>query len=198
MYLKRAFETIDRKRLLEKLYNYEFRGVVLEWFKSYLNNRTQQIRFNNNWSKLLTTEYGMSQGSVLEPLLFIIYINDIIEVCLEEYGVKIFADDTLIYVVGESSAEIEQKMNTVFNVVERSMNVNKLKMNAGKTKYMIIKSVRKELKGSITLKCLDGMEIERVYRMKYLSIIIDDTLRFKDHCNYIVKKIGKKGVFLIE
>lgn len=73
MDLKRAFETIDRERLLEKLYQYGIKGVVLEWFRSYLKNRTQQVRYNDVWSKLLTTEYGVPQGLILGPLLFIIY-----------------------------------------------------------------------------------------------------------------------------
>jgi len=196
MDLKRAFETIDRERLLEKMYQYGIRGRVLEWFKSYLNNRKQQVRFNHTWSELLTTEYGVPQGSVLGPLLFIVYINDIIKICPEGCSIKMFADDTLIYVNGESSADLESKMNTAFNVVEQWMNINKLKMNAGKTKFMIVRSIRKELRGNITLKCLDGIEIERVETMKYLGIIIDDKLRFKAHCDYMLKKIGKKTSFL--
>jgi len=69
------------------------------------------------------------------------------------------------------------------------MNINKLKMNASKTKYMIIRSIRKELRGNTILKCLDRIEIERVEIMKYLGIIIDDRLQFQDHCNYMLKKI---------
>jgi len=87
MDLKRAFKTIDRESLLDKMYRYGIRGRVVEWFKSYLNNRKQLVRFNSTWSKLLTTEYGVSQDSILGPLLFIIYINDIIKVCPE--GCKI-------------------------------------------------------------------------------------------------------------
>lgn len=196
MDLKRAFETIDRERLLEKLYQYGIRGMVIEWLRSYLKDRTQQVQFNNKWSKLMTTEYGVPQGSVLGPLLFIVYINDIIKICPEGCSIKMFADDTLIYVTGESSAELESKMNMAFTIVEEWMNINKLKMNAGKTKYMIVRSIRKELRGNITLKCLDGTEIERVEIMKYLGIIIDDRLRFKDHCDYMLKKIGKKTSFL--
>ncbi|XP_070154026.1 uncharacterized protein [Polyergus mexicanus] len=63
MDLKRAFETIDRKRLLEKLYQYGIRGMVIEWLRSYLKDRIQQVQFNNKWSKLMTTEYGVLQGS---------------------------------------------------------------------------------------------------------------------------------------
>lgn len=194
--LKRAFETINRERLIEKLYQYGIKGMVLKWLRSFLNNRTQQVRFNNKWSKLITTEYGVPQGSVLGPLLFIIYINNIIKVCPEECSIKMFADDTLIYVTGVSSEELENKMSMAFSMVEEWMDVNKLKMNADKTKYMIIRSIRKELNGNIVLKCRDGTEIGRVEIMKYLGIIIDDRLRFKDHCNYMLKKIGKKISFL--
>jgi len=131
------------------------------------------------------------QGSVLGPLLFILYINDIIEVCPVGCNIKMFADDTLIYVSGESNADLEVKLNTAFNVIESWMNMNKLKMNARKTKYMI-RSIRKELRGNTIVKCLDGTEIELVETMKYLGIIIDDRLQFQDHCNYMLKKIGKK------
>lgn len=196
MDLKRAFETIDRNRLIEKLYQYGIRENVLDWMKSYLKNRFQQVRIGNKCSKLMMTEHGVPQGSVLGPLLFIIYINDIIKICPEGYSIKMFADDTLIYVAGEGSAEVEGKMTLIFNIVEEWMRLNMLKMNASKTKFMVLRSIRKELKGNIVLKCLDGTEIERVEVIKYLGIIIDDKLRFKDHCDYMLKKIGKKTGFL--
>jgi len=88
--------------------------MVLEWFKTYLSNRTQQVRFNNQCSKWIKTEYGVPQESVLGPLLFTLYINDIAEFCPEECNIRMFADDILVYVSGEGSAELERKMNTVF------------------------------------------------------------------------------------
>jgi len=96
--LKRAFETVDRTRLLEKLDQYGMRGKMLKWFKTYLSNRTQQIRVNNQCSKCIKTEYGVPQGSVLGPLLFTLYINDIVEFCPEECNIRMFADDTLVFV----------------------------------------------------------------------------------------------------
>lgn len=107
-----------------------------------------------------------------------------------------FADDTIIFVKGGGSAEIEMKLNRILPIVENWMNMNKLKMNAAKTKYMVIRSARKELKKKITLKCLDGTEIERVETIKYLGIIIDSKLRLEDHCDYMLKKVGKKISFL--
>lgn len=194
--LKRAFETVERKRLLRKLYKYGIRGTVLEWLRSYLNNRSQQVRFNNKWSKCIKTRYGVPQGSVLGPLLFAVYINDIVNISSEECSIKMFADDTLIYIKGGSSEEVERKLNIALPLVEKWMSVNELKMNASKTKYMLIKSVRKELKRNTVLKCLDGTVIERVEKIKYLGVIIDGKLRFEDHCDYMIKKIGKKISFL--
>ncbi|XP_011693469.1 PREDICTED: uncharacterized protein LOC105453325 [Wasmannia auropunctata] len=203
MNLKRAFETIDREILLEKLYLYGIKGKVLKWLKSYLEGRKQQVRFNNKLSKLLDTKYGIPQGSVLGRLLFIIYINNIIEVCPEECSIKIFADNyILIYVTGESSEDLEEKMNMVFNKVEKWMNINQLKINTEKTKFMIVnydskvKGRTQEQIKDVIVKCLDGTEIEREKKKKFFGIIIDDKLQFKNHCNYILKKIGKKTSFL--
>lgn len=137
MDLKRAFGTIDRRKLLEKLYQYGIRGVVLEWLKSYLSNRKQKVRFNDTWSKEIENEFGVLQGSVLGPLLFIIYINDIIGVCSEDCNIKMFADDTLIYVGEESCEKLERKMNTVLGIAEEWMYINMLKMNVHKTKCML-------------------------------------------------------------
>jgi len=124
------------------------------------------------------------------------HINDIVNVCHNRCSVKLFADDTLIYVTGNSTTELECRMSRAFNSVEEWLDVNGLKMNADKTKYMIIKSVRKVQRGNIALKCADGTLIQRVESIKYLGVVIDDTLRFADHCNYILKKVGKKISFL--
>jgi len=78
-------------------------------------------------------------------------------------------------------------MNVVFNVIEKWLSVNKLKMNAEKTKCTIVRSIRKK-QNEIILKCSDGTQIERIETMKYLGIIIDDGLRFKDHCDFMLKK----------
>jgi len=91
---------------------------ALEWFRSYLGDRTQQVKFDNKWSGLLNTEYGISQRSVLGFLLFIIYINDVIKVCPDKCNVKMFADDTLIYVSGDGSEELEYKMDIAFLIIE--------------------------------------------------------------------------------
>jgi len=99
-----------------------------------------------------------------------------------------FADDTLIYVSGDGSEELQNKMNRAFLMIKQWMNVNKLKMNAEKTNYVIVKGIGKEQRGETVLRCADGTQIERVEVMKYLGIIIDDRLRFTNHCDDVFKK----------
>lgn len=102
----------------------------------------------------------------------------------------------MIYVTGECSEEINNKMNEVFYKIENWMNLNKLKLNAEKTKYMIVRSSRKEVRGQIKIVCMNGEELERVEVIKYLGIMIDSRLTFAEHCDYVLKKIGKKTSFL--
>lgn len=91
---------------------------------------------------------------MLGPLLFVLYINDIIEACPIGSNVKLFADDTMIYVIRESSEELNKKINEVFYEIERWMNLNKLKLNTEKTKYMIVRN-RKEVRGQIKIVCMN-------------------------------------------
>lgn len=195
MDLKKAFETINRDRLFRKMYQYGIRGKVHNWIKTYLSNRTQQVKINQVSKKIMTT-HGVPQGSVLGPLLFTIYINDIVQNCPNICRIRLFADNTLIYVKGSGSEEVVKKLNIVLSILEKWMNTNKLKMNTNKTKYMVIKSIRKEFKKDIRLKCIDNTEIERVENMKYLGVIIDSKLRFEEYCNHMLKKLGKKINFL--
>lgn len=144
----------------------------------------------------MVVEYGVPQGSVLGPVLFILYINDIVEVKTKESTIQLFADDTMIFVAGNSVEELEIKLNTTLQSLEKWLRLNKLKMNANKTQYMIVRSIRKELSREIVVTTGKGIELKRVTKMKYLGLMLDDRLQFKEHCDYIIKKVGKKTCFL--
>lgn len=108
--LKRAFETIDRKRLLWKLEKLGVKGRELAWFKSYLSQRTQATKFGGVVSSEVEVDIGLPQGSKLAAILFLLYINDI-KTCLLHLMVILFADDTLVYYSGDNIKEIEGKVN---------------------------------------------------------------------------------------
>jgi hypothetical protein len=192
--LKRAFETIDRKILLQKLLCYGITEKEYEWFKSYLDQRFQQTRFNGVLSALREIELGVPQGSVIGPLLFILYINDIGGAIIHSQ-VNLFADDTLLSVSGENVDECIMKMQEDLNELSKWLKFNKLKLNVAKTKYMIITSRRRNPSNSTTLS-IDSEQIEEVKNLKYLGVQIDNKLDFKEHLNLVVKKIAKKTNFL--
>lgn len=145
--LKRAFEIVDRNILIHKLERYGIKGTVLNWFKTYLEDRTQRVKFNGVTSDSLKMDSGVPQGSVLGPLLFLLYINDIMEVVKDGCEIRLFADDALIYAVGHSSEEINLKLNAQMKKVEEfRLKLNRLKLNADKTKVMLIRGIRKKKK----------------------------------------------------
>ena len=94
--LQKAFDTVNHFILIQKLEKYGVRGLVLDWFKSYLINRKQYTVISDYQSKLQTVTCGAPQGSVLGPLLFLIYVNDI-QSAVSSATVKLFADDTNLF-----------------------------------------------------------------------------------------------------
>lgn len=182
---KRAFETIDREILIQKLYMYGIREKELAWFKSYLANRKQITKVNDIKSDSINNDFGVPQGSILGALLFIIYINDMPNI-LEQCQIILYADDTLIYTEGDSSEECHNNMVNDINNINIWLKKNKLKLNETKTKIMEI-----NFDSEIVFK-INNEGIEKVNNMKYLGFIIDKEMKFKDHIDYICKKISKK------
>ena len=108
--LSRAFDTISHKILLDKLYKYGIRGIALEWVRDYLCNRKQFVVYNNAKSYMGNVDIGVPQGSILGPLLFLLYVNDLSNVSMKLSFIQ-FADDTSIFMKGGSLSEIALSMN---------------------------------------------------------------------------------------
>ena len=106
----KAFDTVNHQILLQKLYHYGIRGVAYNWIESYLSNRMQYVSYNNAKSSTKQIRCGVPQGSVLGPLLFLIYINDLGNVSKELFTIM-FADDTNIFCSGTNLEQLENKLN---------------------------------------------------------------------------------------
>ena len=110
IYLQKAFDTVNHDILLSKLNHYGIRGVAFDWFKSYLSDRTQYATINNERSEIQTIKYGVPQGSILGPLLFLIYINDLSR-SIKNSKIHHFADDTNLLYASSSLKDINKKIN---------------------------------------------------------------------------------------
>ena len=138
--LSKAFDTIDHKYLVQKLERYGIRGSSNKLIKSYLSNRQQYTECLGEKSELLQVEYGVPQGSVLGPLLFLIYINDIINCSPGDGEFILFADDTNIFVSAKSLDEAYSKANKLLESLTQYMIFNKLHINMTKCSYIYYKN----------------------------------------------------------
>ena len=139
--LSKSFDPIDHNILLYKLEHYGFRGIVLEWFKNYLSNRKQYVSYNSCDSELKDIVCVVPHGSILSPLLFILYVNDITNTS-DVLEFILFADDTTILY---SHPNIENQINRINEELKEVSNwfkANKLSVNASKTNYMILGTPR--------------------------------------------------------
>lgn len=187
--LKRAFETVDRNRLIKKLSSMGINGNELKWFESYLEKRRQKTKFQKRESNEKEISIGIPQGTQLSVILFILYINDIVHET-ENASIIMFADDTVLKIRGKDIDSTIRQMNSDLEKVLNWLNVNKLKLNVDKTKWMIFGYKKNDIQEKILQ--IDNIKIERVNTIKYLGIIISENLKMEEQVNKIVSKNAKK------
>ena len=185
--LKKAFDTVDSKILLDKLHFIGIRGNLFKILVSYLANRKQRVQINNCLSELNEINLGVPQGSILGPLLFIIYINDLPSVS-DISDFYLFADDTAIIVKGNSLVDLQNKINLIIPDITRWFLSNRLSLNASKTYYQLYSAASND--DCINISINNNL-IVRSPSLKYLGVILDENLKFDTHITKTAAKISR-------
>ena len=173
--------------MLQKLEHYGFRGNVFTVFSSYLSNRQQYVSVNNVNSSTQYIKYGVPQGLVLGPLLFLLYINDLGNFC--DSTPRLFAEDTCVIAKETSPAQLEQQLNHELKQIAAWINANNLTINPSKT-YALVISPFTNLNSPTLNLFYNHHRIDVVRTMKYLGIILDNQLLFERHIKMLESKLS--------
>ena len=188
--VSKAFDTVNHSLLLSKLTNLGLDPSTVQWFRSYLANRSQSTHVEGYTSTSRPLSSGVPQGSILGPSLFSAFINDLPNTITDATTV-LFADDTTIFVTGHDISNITNTLQNCLNLVNLWMKSNGLKLNPLKTNSMLLHSSRKTNLPPLNLS-LDGHTIKQVRVYKFLGIQINDTLTWKDHIDFIISKASRQ------
>ena len=185
---QKAFDTVNHSILLDKLCIYGIRGPALSWITSYLSNRYQYVVYNGYESECKYIICGVPQGSILGPLLFLLYINDLPAVS-KLFMPILFADDTNLFCTSHNVNMLVDDINTELVNVYAWVQSNKLSLNIDKTNYMLFspKCACRPAKNIV----IDGQSIVEVNETKFLGVVIDNRFKWSSHLGHISNKISK-------
>ena len=187
--LSKAFDTVNHEILLKKLEFFGIRGLALEWFRSYLSRRLQQVQYNGQTSMPKGIRCGVPQGSILGPLLFLIYINDLCQVT-NILDVILFADDTNIFYSHKDPNFLNTIVNTELHKLSSWFQGNRLSINVKKSNFVIFKSAQNRQNLDFSF-FIDNNQIDRVEEVVFLRVILDQNLNWKSHIHNVARKISK-------
>lgn len=198
----RAFDTVQTSILLDKLSYYGIRGKAHDLMKSYLSDRYQAVYSNGEFSNYLRVTDGVPQGSVLGPLLFLVYINDLVNSmcgcdtqdcsvnCHDLASYVTFADDTNTFVTGKDMTDAINKSNKVLARLKLYLEANYLHINISKSKYIHFTTPRAKTITNYTDKIVYGTsELERVDEIKFLGVHITSKLNWTSHAKKVANKV---------
>ena len=184
----KAFDTVNHDILLEKLKHYGIKNKAFLWFKSYLSNRTQFTQIGDKISDVGYIKHGVPQGSILGPLLFLLFINDITEAS-SILKFFLFADDTTVFYSDKTNSSTEETINKELENVSNWLAANKLSLNVKKSIFMHFHHGRQR-KNTLNIK-INNTNIEEKSTAKYLGTLIDNKLTWKPHIQYIKTKLSR-------
>ena len=187
--LRKAFDTVDLDILIDKLKHYGIRGNAIKFIENYLKNRTQIVQIENRQSNSRIITHGVPQGSILGPLLFIIYINDLCTVCPSLFA-ALFADDSNFFKIDKSLKKLKESMDDDLIIINQWLKANKLSINLSKTKSMVI-CTRQLNNNPLVNISINEASIEQVDTTKFLGVYINKHMNWSHHINTLTKKMAK-------
>ena len=191
--LTKAFDCVDHDLLMAKLKHYGIQDVTFNWLKSYLMGRKQRVKISvnenqTNYSSWETVKQGVPQGSVLGPLLFTMYINDLPRCVSQDSKAILFADDTSVLVKDKDYNKFKQKMNLTLTSLDQWFTANQLVLNVTKTNIIKFEpKTRGHLPLIIPYK---DQVLEEVNSAKFLGIYVDNNMNWKKHIEQISHKLN--------
>ena len=186
--INKAFDNVDHHILPKKLYAYGIRGNFIKWFESYLCDRSQYVVYNNQQSMTHPIKCGVPQGSILGPLLLMIYVNDIGNISNLLFNIM-YADDTSVLLSGKHLNDLICLLNKELDLLSIWLNSNKLSLNTQKTLYILFHRAR--IKGNNSVVKINDCVLNKVNIIKYLGVIIDHKLKWCEHISYVKNKVSK-------
>ena len=189
---KKAFDSIDHTILLSKLISYKFHATTVGLLQSFLSNRSQRVFHLNTISSKKYVNIGVPQGSILGPLLFSLYINDL-PLHNDAGQCEMFADDTSLHVFADSVSTLENKLQTCANQLVHWTKMNKMQLHPDKTKSMLITTHQKRhyLPSTSLHVTIGNNLIEQVNSYKCLGLVIDHNLTWSDHIHFLKMSLLK-------
>ena len=188
---KKAFDCVQYPTLLQKLGDLELSDLAMNWIKSYLSNRFQRVLANGKLSKYLPVTQGVPQGSILGPLFYILYANDL-PLIFRKSKYIFYADDTVLYTQGKNAHDMNKILQSDLTRLQKWCNLNSIFVNSAKTKYMIFGSRNRVDKVKDLNLYIDKSKIDRVNKYTYLGVSLDPQLNFEDHAAEVISRVSAK------
>ena len=185
--LQKAFDSVDHDILLKKLHHYGVRGLCNDWIRSYLVGRRQFVSVSGVKSTSKVINYGVPQGSVLGPLLFLIYVNDIQNSLIYSKSF-IFADDTAALYSDKSLKRLQKRLNIDLKLLSHWLNANKIALNVSKTECILFKNRKQIVDYNLKIK-LRGKRLFLTDHTKYLGVLVDKHLSWNMHLEKVAKTL---------